>query len=239
MKTWRHLFALLAALALGGCAFNATTIDAEDNRVFLPSVRASVNLTEGKQAPSEPQDGHAVEFEISRATGSDFQILAAGQPPVDLDGRTFSGPQQLKNDFDFSFTDISWRWRRFFGGRSVGLEVRAGLGHAALDLTVSSPTQQAYRHFSTFGPQAGVGVIWRMHPTTSLQARLSGFISGDEGVNRAAHFEFFLAKALHPNFTVRVGYAGWEVKGDRLDFMSDIRLRFSGPVLGLDLNFGP
>ena len=239
MKTSRYLLAVLATLALGGCDFATTTIDAEDNRVFLPSVRASVNLTRGEQAPSEPRDGHAIEFGMSRARGSDFQSLGAGQSPIVLDAKTFSGPQQLRNNFDFSFTELSWRWRRFFEEGPVGLEVHAGPGQSVLDLTVSSPTQQAYRHFSTFGPQAGVGVIWRMHPTTSLQARLSGFISADEGVNRAAQFECFVAKALHPNFIVRAGYAGWEAKGVNLSSGSDVRLRFSGPVLGLELTFGP
>jgi len=230
---------VLATLALGACGLDTSTIDAEDNRVFLPSLRASVNLTKSGQAPSEPRDGHAIEFGMSRTRGRDSQTLAAGQSPVVLDANTFSGPQQLRNDFDFSYMDVSWRWRRFFGGRSVGLEAHAGLGHTALDLTVSSPTQHAYRHFSTFGPQAGVGVIWRMQPTTTLQARLSGFVSDEEGINRAARFECFVAQAVHPNFIVRAGYAGWEAKGGNLDLMSDIRLRFSGPVLGLELTFGP
>jgi hypothetical protein len=237
MKDLCFIVGAVAILTLSGCV-STTRIEAEDNRVFLPSVRGSVNLTQGKEAPSEPQNGHAIEFEAFRARGSDSQSLAAGQSPVILGGTTFSAPRQLQNDFDFHFADVSWRWRKFFGGRSVGLETLAGLGYAGLDLSVSSPTQQASQHFSNWGPQGGVGVIWRMQPGTSLQARIAAFASSRDGVNQAAWAEVFLVKTLGRNVTARAGYAGWEVKGQTLSNNSDFRLRFSGPALGLQIDFG-
>jgi hypothetical protein len=181
-----------------------------------------------------------LEFEAFRATGSDSQSLAAGQKPVILNNTTFSAPQQLRNDFDFRFAGASWRWRKFFAGRSLGLETFAGLGYAWLDLTVSSPSQQASQHFSTLGPQGGVGLIWRLRPsTTSLQARIAGFVSATDGVNRAARAEVFLVQALGENVTVRAGYAAWEAKGQALPDISDFRLRFSGAALGLQFDFSP
>jgi hypothetical protein len=238
VKRSHLLVGALTAFSLGGCQ-STTRIDAEDNRLFLPSVRASVNLTRGMEAPSEPQDGHAVEFEVFRARGSDTQSLAAGQSPVILGGKTFSAPQQLSNDFDFWFGDISWRWRKFFAGRSIGLETFAGLGYSRLDLTVASSAQQASQHFSTRGPQGGVGLLWRLQPGTTLQARIAGFVSSRDGINRAARAEVFLAKALGRNASVRAGYAGWEAKGQSLPDISDFRLRFSGPALGLEFDFSP
>jgi hypothetical protein len=224
---------------LGGCGLLPTTrIDAEDNRVFLPALRAGINLSESKQAPSQPQTGHAIELGVSYARGSDSQVLAAGQAPIILNGTTFNPPQQLRTDFNFYFADISWRWRKFFRERSLGLEVLAGAGYSSLGLTVSSPTQRASENFGTWGPQAAVGLIWRWRPDTSVQARVAGFLSGaDRGANEMARFELFAAKAFHENLTLRAGYAGWEVKGQGLADMSDFRLRFSGPFLGLDLNF--
>lgn len=224
-------------MALCGCA--TTRIDAEDNHLFLPSVRGSVNLTQSKEAPSQPQNGHAIEFEVFRARGSDSQFLAAGQSPVMLEGKTFTGPQQLRNDFDFWFGDVSWRWRKFFRDGSLGLETFAGLGYSGLDLAVSSPGQQASQHFSTLGPQGGVGLVWRMQPGTTLQARIAGFVSAKDGVNRAARAEVFLLKALGENVTARAGYSGWEAKGQALPGISDFRLRFSGPALGLQFDFSP
>jgi len=185
MKCSHLLVGALTAFSLGGC-LSTTRIDAEDNHLFLPSVKGSVNLTQSKESPSQPQNGHALEFEAFRARSSDSQSLAAGQSPVILNNTTFSAPQQLRNDFDFRFASASWRWRKFFAGRSLGLETFAGLGYAWLDLTVSSPSQQASQHFSTLGPQGGVGLIWRLRPSTSLQARIAGFASATDGVNRAA-----------------------------------------------------
>ncbi len=236
MKCSYLFVAALTAFSLGGC-LSTTRIDAEDNRVFLPSVRGVVNLTESKESPSQPRDGHALEFEATRARGSDSQSLTAGQSPVILNNTTFSPPQQLRNDFDFRFASASWRWRKFFADRSLGLETFAGLGYAWLDLRVASPSQQASEHFSTLGPQGGGGLIWRMHPGTSLQGRIAGFVSATDGVNRAVRGEVFLVKGLGENVTARAGYVGWEAKGHALSGVSDFRLRFSGPALGLELDF--
>jgi hypothetical protein len=228
---------VLAVLALGGCG-TGTRIEAEDNRVFLPSVRASYNFAKGNEASSESQDGQAIEVGMSRARGSGSQVLAAGQSPVFLEGKTFNGPEQLKNEFDFSFTNVSWRLRKSLQDRPMAWEVLLGAGYSRLGLAVSSSTQRAFEHFSTLGPHGGVGVIWRVHPTTSVQARYTRFFTVSDGVNEVDQGELFLAKALHENLIVRAGYAGWRAKGQVL-LSSDFRLRFSGPALGLELSFGP
>lgn len=237
--TARLLAGMLATLALGGCGLLPTTrIDAEDNRVFLPALRADINFGDGKQAVSEPHTGNAIEFGISKAKGSDSQSIATGQSPIILNGTTFTAPQQLRNDFDYNFANISWRWRKFFAERSLGLEVTAGAGFSSLDLTVSSPTQRASDHHFTRGPQAGVGLIWRLNPSTSLQGRVSEFISAaDQGVNRMMRYELFIAKAFHENLTLRAGYAAWDVNGQGQSGMSDFQLRLSGPALALDWDF--
>jgi len=239
VKSSRLLIGAFAGLALGGCSGPGTTrIDAKDNPVFLPSLRASFTFAKGNEATSEPQDGQAFEVGISGARGRDSQALAAGQLPVSLGGKTINGPEQLKNEFDFSFTSVSWRLRKSLD-RTMAFEVLVGAGYSRLDLTASSSTERASEHFSTLGPQAGVGLIWRVHPTTSIQARYTRFVAALDGVNRLAQGEIFLVKALHENLIVRAGYAGWEAKGTHISFSSDFRLRFSGPALGLELSFGP
>lgn len=231
---------MFAVLALAGCGLPTSRIDAEDNRVFIPSMRTALNLSEGEESPSEPQSGHAVEFGYVKARGSDSQSLTAGQAPVVIGGQTFSAPQQLINAFDFSFVDVSWRWRKFFDGRPLGLEVLAGLGSSRLDLAVSSPTQQVSESFSTVGPQAGAGLIWRLQSGTSVQARIAGFVSASgRGVNEAVRAELSLAQVLGSNLGLRAGYASWELKGQSQDAISDFRLRFSGPSLLLEMNFRP
>jgi len=100
-------------------------------------------------------------------------------------------------------------------------------------------SQQASQHFSNLGPQGGVGLIRRLRPGTSVQARIAGFVSATDGVNRAARAEVFLVQALGENVTVRAGYAAWEAKGQALPDISDFRLRFSGAALGLQFDFSP
>lgn len=240
-RTTTHLLTvMLAALILGGCGTATTRIDAEDNRVALPALSANINFGDGTQAASELHTGNAIEIGIAKAKGSDSQSLVTGQPPVILNGTKFS-PDQLRNDFNYDFANVSWRWRKFFSERSLGLEVSAGAGFSSLNLAVSSSTQYASDHLYSRGPLARVGLIWRLNPSTSLQGRVSAFLSSsDHGVNSMAHYELFYAKAFQDNLTLRAGYAIWEVNGEGLPGMSDFQLRLSGPALALvwDFNAG-
>jgi hypothetical protein len=233
----RLLVGICAVSVLSGC-ITATPIVADDPHVFLPSLRASVSLDDDKQAASEPKSGRAVEFEFVKTKGSDTQSLPAGQSPIILNNTSFAAPQQLKNDFDFNYADISFRWRKFFKERSLGLEVSGGLGHTSLDLTVSSLTRSASQHFGTYGPQGGIALIWRMRPSTSIHARISGFVSkSSTGVTNFGRYELFVAQGLGENLALRAGYAKWEVNGSGDIGQSDFRTTFSGPVLDLGLNF--
>lgn len=236
----RHFAVMLTPIALGGCMTTSPTrIDVEDTHVFIPALRAAFNLNEGKQAASEPQTGHAIEFGLTKAKGGAHQSLGAAQSPLTLNNTTFTPPEQLNNDFNFTFATTSWRWRKFFNDRSLGLEVFAGAGRSSLGLNVSSPTQQASDHFVNWGPQGGLGLIWRFSPSSSLQGRVNAFISTrDSGVNNIFRSEILFAKSFTENLALRAGYASWEVGGDRhWSSNSDFKLTFSGPVLSLDMDF--
>jgi len=236
------LFGGLVAWALGGCAANpvaTTPIEATD-RGIVPTVRISANLsprggTEG--APSEPQSGHAVEFSAATARGSDSQTLGAGQPPIIFGGlnTAFNAPQNLKHEFDFAYYDISWRGRAFFDPNPIGLEVLLGLGYVTLDLAVSSPTQRAAETLNSAGFSAGIGVIWRIRPATSLQARVTA-IALISDFDELARLEVFVVQALGRNAAVRAGFSAWRLKADH-DSRSDIKVDFFGPSIGLDVNF--
>lgn len=228
---------LVAVSTLAGC-ITATPIVADDPHVFLPSVRVDVSLDEGKQAAAEPQTGHAIEFGFVQAKGSGTQSLATGQSPIILNNTTFTAPQQIKSDFNFNYADLSFRWRKFFGERTVGIELTGGIGHTSLGLNVAAPAQTASEHFGTYGPQGGVALIWRMRPGTSLHARVSGFASkSDTGISDLGRYEIFVAQAFGDNLALRAGYAKWEVNGNGGVGQSDFRTTFSGPVLDLGLNF--
>jgi hypothetical protein len=233
----RLFVALLAISTLTGC-ITATPIEANDPHVFLPSLRTSVSLDDDTKTPADPQTGHAIEFEFVKTKGTGDQSLTTGQQPIVLNNTTFTAPQQLRNDFDFNYADVSFRWRKFFRERSFGLEVSGGVGHTSLGLDVSSPTQRTSQHYATYGPQGGVALIWRIRPSTSLHARVSGFVSkSSTGISDLGRYELFVAQALGDNLALRAGYAKWEVNGNGGIDQSDFRATFSGPVLDLGLNF--
>lgn len=234
-------FPLLAAAVLGlsGCASSTTRIDARDGSVVLPTLRASFNFGASAEAASNPRDGHAVEVEGFHAKGRDSQALPTGALPVVLGGQSFVAPAQLEHDFRFNYADVAWRWRKFFGGGAVGMDVTAGVGFTDLDLRTRSTGVQSARSYSTNGPQGGVGLVWRIQPGTSLHARIIEYASGDQGVDRLRRAEVVLAQAFGPYVSGRLGWGTWDVRGQIVNGDSDFRLRFSGPTLGLQFDFGP
>jgi hypothetical protein len=233
---------LLVGAALCGCTSDRSDVSIRDSGVFIPSGRVSIDISPKAAAPSDPHSGHGLEIELTGASGSGNQTLDAGQQPITFAGRTFLPPQQLKGDFDFRFANVAYRWRRFFGDGAVGIEALGGLGFAGLDLTLASTTQSAKAGLNSAGGVGGFGLIWRIRPGTSLQTRLTAFVSGkSDAVNNASRFELFASQALGRHAAIKAGYSAWEVNSNhnRFDFSdaSDIRVRFSGPALGLELMF--
>jgi hypothetical protein len=233
----RLLAGMLSALALAGCQ-TTSQILADDSHVPLPSLRVAVSLDESVQAPAEPQTGKAIEFSFAKAKGSGQQTLVAGQHPIVYYDATFVAPQQIRSEFDISYADISFRWRKFFRERSLGLELSGGVGHTSLELAVSSAAQYAAGDFGNYGWQGGVGLVWRLRPGTSLHTHVSGFAArSSPGISDLGRYELFLAQALGDNLALRAGYAKWEVNGSAGIGMSEFRMTFSGPTLDVGLNF--
>jgi len=231
----------LVGLTLAGCGTTAiptTTIDISDRGAFQPSLRVGWNISKVPGAPSDPQSSHGIEIGAMRTSGDDTQDLATGQSPVIFGGTTFNPAQTLRHETDLTYYDVTYRFRRFFGDGSFGIEALAGLAQAILDLTVSSATQRASENLSTTGFQLGVGGIWRLRPGTGLQARYTWFGSSKYYEDTTvSSLEFSAAQALGHNLVVRGGYAYTKVYSERVDFFSDIKVKLSGPTLRLELQF--
>jgi hypothetical protein len=234
------LFAgLFLSFVLGGCSnTKATRIEARDNAVTLPELRMAYNFDHDKQAAS-PHAGHAIELGVTKTSGSASQALTSGQLPIILDKTTFTAPQQLINDFDLTYRELSWRYREFnYNEGKLGMEISAGLGNALIDLKVSTTTQIASSRVDSYGARAGLGLIYRLSASSSFQARGLVFYSPlhNFGVHDIERYELVYAKAFFDNFRLRVGYAGLHVIGYNL-VESDFKLEVSGPVLALDMEF--
>lgn len=244
----------LGLLALGGCGCNGypcvqrTTSDIRiEDQVVLPSLRVAMDFTgRAPDGPSSPHTAHAIEAAISGSQGSAEQTLPAGQQPVVFGGQTFNAPQAIHYDFSFRDAEVLYRYRHLFGRqRRIGVEGVAGLGYLGVDLRASSASQSARDKLNTLVVPVGGGVIWKLWPTTSVQARYMYFqsFSDYDGVTNAQRFDIHLAQAIGRYAGVRLGYADWTVtslrekRGEGAPATSPIELRMRGPTAGLEVMF--
>jgi hypothetical protein len=118
-----------------------------------------------------------------------------------------------------------------------------GPGYAQLGLTVAGVSQRAAERLRDGGVVVGLGAMLRFWGSTSVNFRATGFASGStDGVTNAARYDVYLAQALGRYAGIRAGYSWWNVSSEREDdygssHLSPIRVRFSGPQLGLELMF--
>jgi hypothetical protein len=240
----KKTFAIVAAsLAAGSAWAEHRSLKPEDSSTFIPIVRFSADLAPRGDAPAIPHSGHGLELAFSGSSGNDDQGRRAGAPSLVFGGQTFASGTGLHHDFDFRFAELAYRYRHFFNER-FGIEALGGLGYAEYELTVSAPGQSASEKLGSGGLVGGFGIIWKFLPQTSLQSRLTLFGSGEnEGVSGAARADVYVVHALGRNAAVRAGLTSWGLVSNRDeddDFSSlnsEIRARFSGISLGLDIAF--
>ena len=239
----KTLVVAAAALAANPASADHRSIKPEDSSTFIPIVRLSADLAPRGEAPAVPHSGHGLEFAFSGTSGSDDQSRRAGAPSLVFGGQTFASGTGLHHDFDFRFAELAYRFRHFFNER-FGIEALGGVGYAEYELTVSAGAQTASEKLGSGGLVGGFGIIWKFLPQTSLQSRLTLFGSGEnEGVSGAGRADVYVVHALGRNAAVRVGLTSWGLVSNREeddDFAtlnSEIRARFSGISLGLDVAF--
>lgn len=235
----RKLAAPLAALLLGACTGTSappSSINISDSGVIVPTVRLSVDLRDPPGAPADPKRGHALELGLSRAEGDGTQPLAAGQRSVVFGGQTFNTPVSLRNEFEFMFLELAYRYRINVQPDQPGLEVRGGVAQGWLDMTVASPSQRATENLDTFGAIGSLGFFVPLMPKTTVQGRLTFFLSGSgSGITDATRLELHGVRTLGRNAAVRAGFVRWNVDSDRDTSSSSIKVKFSGPSLGIDI----
>src|SRR3989442_6257108 len=197
----------LAAVLAAGCTSAGTAIDIGDHRVFVPSARISIG-TRGEMA-SDPQPGGALELGASYASGRSQQSLSAGQR-IDMGDQSFSGPRDTTNEVKAAMFDGALRQRFFGASERLGFEVLLCLAYSQLVFAVSSAGRRGANTDGSLGVLVGAGVLWRVQPGTSAQARLSFFRAGgffgETEVNRV---ELALVQAGGRHAALRAGWSVW------------------------------
>ena len=244
-KELRFFLAAAAVLVLGGCVSGTTSqIDVHDSSIVIPTARVAIDFGERPGPPSQLHTSHALELGLSGAKGNDDMHLGAGQAPVVFGGEAFIAPQDLRAEFDFRFSELAYRFRYVSERRGLGVEALAGLAYAQMGLRLIGARQTAAERLDGGGVVVSLGGLLRLWPSGSLQLRGSAFGSTtSEGVSSVTRLDLQLAQALGRHASIRAGYAGWDVRSRREDDdlsssnRSPIRVRFSGPTLGLELMF--
>ena len=235
---FRSLWLATFAAVLGGCAAPTTTVQVSERGSLIPGARISIPLSPQRLPPSQPQDGVAFEIGLAAMRGRDTQALGATQPPIVVGDQTFNGPLTLRYEFDYTHLDLRWRGRKFFGeAQRFGLEGLAGFGLANFGLDASAPGQRGSSNEDSWGFSAGIGAIYKILPSTSLQARLDGYSGGRYIFDNitTTRIEIGVAQALGRHAGVRGGFSTWRVQVDPSG--SKIDASFSGPALGLEVMF--
>lgn len=225
-----------ATLSLAGCLASTTPIEGSQNNVMHRSLHMAVNVNNGGRAAAEVRSGHAIEISKQSTDITSIQTLTSAQPPVYIGNQFFPGPDQLRNEFDLSHTDISWRMREFWG-EQFGPELLFGLGNASLDIAVSSTTQRVAKKYDTTGMQIGLGLIMRATQSTSVHFRYMTYFAFADGVSNLDRYELYLNQVLLENFSLKAGYSIWEASGSTGASNSAFNMRSEGPHIGLDWNF--
>lgn len=250
-------FALLRAgilipLALAGCATSSKTttpVDVRSGSVAAKNLRMAYNFDQEKK-PSFFHSGNAIEIGISNISGNADQAIASGQKPVILNQVVFNGPQQIWNEFDFTFYELSWRHREKLDNQ-FGMELSFGAGRTEVNMKSSSAAQIASQQFRSNGARVEYGLHYFLSQTSSFQARAKIYwapIFLEPGIHGIGMLELVYAKSFHDNLNLRAGLSRWKVSGyDDSSFWdaqniyhpskSDIELDFFGPTISLNLEF--
>jgi hypothetical protein len=225
------------------CAYARETEDirARDAGVFLPSARLSVDI--GKGAGNTPAT-FGVEFTGGR--GSAGQHIDAGAP-VQFGRKTFSGPDDLRHDFQFQYFEGTLGFQRpfFYRFPSVGWELGIGFAYASFDLTTSSATLTAKENVDGVLYVVRGGASWEFLPRIRLRlggALIEGAREPADGITDGGRANVHVAWTPWRYMTVRAGYSWWWLNSareasDRGMIKSPIHLDFWGPSLGLELMF--
>lgn len=222
MKARLPALALLALLALAGCAVEGPAIDVTQRGVLMPSARVGI--------------GEHFELALAHASGKGAQTLYAGEG-VQLGDGALRGARQLENEADVRIADAWLRVRTLAPGRTLGQEMLVGLSLINADFAVRSGAQSVTDHWTTQGLSLGMGFFGAAPFDTIVQARYTFTLTGRPIEQTHIHrLELAAVRPLARHVAARAGYSWWSIDATP-PAGSEITVRLSGPALGVDVSF--
>jgi len=215
-------------------------IEVSDPNTTIPSARLTWYPHGFETAPRSLNWG--VELEYARGTGRNDQRLA-GNEYISLGGNNLQGPQEVHHRAELRYGHLGVTGSQRFGGRASSLEVEwlAGLGAAEFTLVsqsriAGSPALSARQGLS--GVALGVGPRWSITSEVALEGRLQVLHLGPSFGETLWYPEIAVRYRPAKAVALRMGYSSMSYDPSKQDGGdSAVRIRISGPFLGLHLIF--
>jgi len=206
----------------------------------IPSARLTWYPQGFETAPRSLNWG--VELEYARGTGRNDQRLASNEY-ISLGGNNLQGPQEVHHRAELRYGHLGVTGSQRFGGRASSLEIEwlAGLGAAEFTLVsqsriAGSPALSARQGLS--GVTLGVGPRWNITNELALEGRLQVLHLGPSFGETLWYPEIAVRYRPAKAVALRMGYSSMSFDPSKQNGGdSAVRVRISGPFLGLHLVF--
>ena len=236
-------------LITSGCLINDGGSSIEDEDVFWPAFRASVDLDRREPVPVDtgPADTGAlgnltIDIEATGAEGEMSEQLFAGDR-FELGNEVITGPADLDIEYSLALGSVAFAASLFLpsGFAFTGI---LGVAYTQLELDVDAGLSSIDETIWGFGPLIGGKVGWYPHHAFGFYAQAS---------NRASfpdEFDWVSVDLIDvgfelvptPGLALFGGYRWLSYEGEFDDFHShdhdsDLDLEFEGPMAGLAVSF--
>jgi hypothetical protein len=246
----RFAAVLLAAAAVSSCSIREDGIEADDDGMLFPTLRARIDLDRAGPVPlhSGPAD---------RGTRGDLGILlevsgAEGDASGDIDSNDvfemdgenlIFGPADVEIDYSLGMASAAIAGSLFLPTGWV-LTGFAGIAYTRMELEIDAPGQSIDETILGFGPVVGARASWWPSRTHGLYAQASTRAVFPEEFDSVTvdQLELGLEIAPSPGISLFGGwrwlaYQGEDQHWHHDDDETELDLELSGPVLGLSLSF--
>jgi len=245
---------LFAAPWSGACeAVPRTSIEGEDDGVLFPTGRVSWQFSSSRSASPPGEDAAAApvtsptrtlaELDLSYGSGGFTQAIQEGEV-VQVGSLPFAGVDEVDVDAQLWIADLAGRLeRRWENG--LGLGGRLGVRYSDLDLGLSAGALRDSTDLSSLGLLVGGELSFEPAETLRLflagnaswGVELSGVASGYEELVISS-LDLGLAWRVHESAQLVGAWRRLDYQADSVDdYLSDLELTLSGPMLGLWVSF--
>ena len=245
---WSFGSGFLAAMLLPIAACRTQVdVEAGDNSVFFPVVRAVWALDQGENRPERTGEvgaeaepdlmpagiGWSLEVDVAGGRGEDVQTIT-GSEVIHVGDTSFLGPTSVQVQWDLYVATLAARARIPLGG-NFSIDGLGGLGIDHLRIRLSDAGNVEKETSTTVGPFLGARINWQASKLLGVYGQFNGFLGVGDATATQTGLDLALTVRPVRSFMLFGGWRTWVYREDR--FGSDFELAMSGPMAGLQFDF--